>query len=619
MSLAASTANPALEPLLALRLPLWRSRFMMVVMFVAFLALMTRAVYLQAWDDDFLREEGQARSQRVVEVSGIRGKITDRHGEVFASSTEVRSIWASVPDIKKGLEVTKETSAKRVENNKRGLKQLAALLELSEQALYAKLLDEKRDFVRWSRGVPLSLADKIALLRIDGIHLNREYKREYPAGEVAAHVLGFVGACAARDCKRDEVRDDAQSGGRIEHVGQEGIELAMQDSLAGKAGSRRVVKDRLGNIVEDVASIEQPRQGTDLKLAIDSKIQYLAFSQLKAAVEAHKAKAGGIVVLDARTGEVLALANLPTYNPNNRAHMLPAAMRNRVLTDTFEPGSTMKPFTAALALEQGIVTPNTVLLTAGGRLTVGTSTITDAHPHGDLTVSQVIQKSSNVGTVRMAQKMERADMWEMFHKVGLGQTPPLQFPGAVSGKVRDWKTWRPIEQATMSYGYGLSVSLVQLARAYSIFARDGDLVPVTFVKREGPVLGQPVISAQTAKAMRSMLTAAASNGGTAPKAQTMGYSVAGKTGTAHKQEGGGYAEHKYRGSFVGFAPANDPRLIVAVMIDEPNNGKYYGGDVAAPVFSSVVGGALRVMGVAPDLPMKPIVLPPDESGVKESI
>ena len=608
---AASVAMRANQPLLQLRLPLWRSRFMMVILFGAFATLMGRAVYLQAWNNDFLQEEGEARTQRTVEISGVRGKITDRHGEVFASSTEVKSVYASLEDIRIGITPKDKTEAarKRADRNAQALKQLAPLLGISEAELYRRIGgtstkpgaekgERKRDFVRWARQLPPDLADQIAALKIDGIHLQREYKRTYPAGEVAAHIVGFTG---------------------IDENGQEGIELAMQESLAGQAGSRRVIKDRRGNIVEDVASIQASRQGQELALSIDSKIQYLAYSQLKQAVEAHGAKAGGIVVLDVHTGEVLALANLPTYNPNARAQLTGTQLRNRVLTDEFEPGSTMKPFTAALALEQGQVRPGTVIQTAPGRMNIGNATISDAHPHGAMSVAEIIQKSSNVGTVKMAMNIERADMWEMYRKVGFGAPPPLQFPGASPGRVRDWKKWRPIEQATMSYGYGLSVSLVQIARAYSIFARDGDLMPVTFTKRDSPVMGQPVISAETAREMRTMLAAAASNGGTAPKAQTMGYSVAGKTGTAHKQEGGGYAEKKYRASFVGFAPAGKPRLIIAVMIDEPSNGKYYGGDVAAPVFSAVSGGALRTLGVAPDLAMKPIVLPPENREIRESL
>ena len=575
--------NTAVNPVLQLRLPLWRSRMMLALVFAGFMALIARAVYLQAWNNDFLQAKGESRYSRVLEISANRGKITDRHGEILASSTPVKSIWAIPDDVK----ATREQ-----------VKQLAAVLQMPIDELDKKLAQGDREFVYLKRQLPPDQAERVTALNLAGIHQQREYRRYYPAGEVAAHVLGFTG---------------------VDETGQEGIELAFQKDLAGKPGSRRVIKDRRGNIIEDVTGLTTPREGRDLALSIDSKIQYLAYSQLKNAVEAHKAKAGGIIVLDIRTGEVLALANLPAFNPNNRNALTGAQLRNRVLTDAFEPGSTIKPFTAALALDLGRVRPDTVIQTAPGRLSVGSSTISDSHPHGALTVAEVIQKSSNVGTAKLAQQMQREEMWDMFNKAGFGVVPQLQFPGAVAGKVRPAKTWRPIEQVTMSYGYGLSASLLQLARAYTIFARDGDMAPLTFIRADGPVLGTPVITSETARAVRMMLEMAAGPGGTAPHAQVMGFRVAGKTGTAHKQENGGYAEHKYRASFVGFAPVSDPRIVVAVMLDEPSNGKYFGGDVAAPVFSSVAGGTLRQLGVSPDAPMKPIVLPAEGQEARESI
>lgn len=572
----------AANPVLALRLPLWRSRMMLALMFGGFMLLIARALFLQGWHNDFLQQKGESRYSRVIEISANRGNITDRHGEILAASTPVKSVWAIPED----LMATREE-----------VRQLALALEMPLAELDQKLEETGRDFVTLKRQLPPAQAERVTQLNLPGIHQQREYQRFYPASEVAAHVLGFTGS---------------------DERGQEGIELAFQATLAGKAGSRRVIKDRRGNIVEDVASITAPREGQDLALSIDSKIQYLAYSQLKAAVETHKAKAGGIVVLDIRTGEVLALANLPTFNPNNRSVLSGAQLRNRVLTDTFEPGSTMKPFAVALALDLGKVQPGSVIQTAPGKLTIGTSTISDAHPHGALTVAEVIQKSSNVGTAKIAMKIEREDMWELLHKAGFGTVPQVQFPGAAAGRVRPAKSWRPIEQVTMSYGYGMSASLLQLARAYTLFARDGDIAPVTFLKAGGPALGTPVVSSQTARAMRAMLELAAGAGGTAPRAQVMGYRVAGKTGTAHKQEHGGYAGKKYRASFIGFAPASEPRIVVAVMIDEPSNGKYFGGDVAAPVFSSVVGGTLRQLGVAPDAPMKPISLPAEGQATRES-
>jgi cell division protein FtsI (penicillin-binding protein 3) len=402
-------------------------------------------------------------------------------------------------------------------------------------------------------------------------------------------------------------------------VGQEGIELAFQSTLAGKSGSRRVIKDRMGQIVEDMESIREAQNGRDLALALDAKLQNLAFSQLKLAVEANKAKAGAIVVLDAKTGEVLALANLPTYNPNNRSRLSGAQLRNRVITDTFEPGSTLKPFTVALAIEQGKVTPETMIATASGSLSIGKATIHDAHTFGDMSVAQVIQRSSNVGAARIALSLPAEAMWGMFDQVGFGSVPRLGFPGEVSGKLRAYKTWRPIEQATMAYGHGISVSLLQLARAYTIFARDGELMPLSLVRVDAPLAGKQVISPDTARKLRAMLETAVELGGTAPKARVMGYRVAGKTGTAHKEENGGYAAHKYVSSFVGLAPASDPRLVIAVMLDEPSAGQYYGGAVAAPVFSAVMGGALRMLGVPPDAPLKPLELPPEGSEIREDV
>jgi cell division protein FtsI (penicillin-binding protein 3) len=361
-------------------------------------------------------------------------------------------------------------------------------------------------------------------------------------------------------------------------------------------------------VVEDIGDQIPPIDGQDLQLSIDSKVQFFAYQKLRDAVLENKAKAGSVVVLDVASGEVLALANYPSYNPNMRQNLNWNQLRNRALTDTFEPGSTMKPFVVGLSMEKGHVKPETIIQTAPGKINITGSTITDAHPHGALTVNEVIQKSSNVGTVKMAMQLESREMWELYSGVGFGQKPQLPFPGVVGGKLRAYKTWRPIEQATMSYGYGLSASLFQLARAYSVFARDGQLIPVTMLKAGSAVVGVQVLSGKNAAAVRHMLHLATQSGGTAPKAQTMGYSVGGKTGTAHKQEGKGYADKKYRGFFVGMAPIDKPRIVVAVMIDEPSNGKYYGGDVAAPVFSETVAQTLRMLGVTPDMSVKPQIV-----------
>jgi cell division protein FtsI (penicillin-binding protein 3) len=361
-----------------------------------------------------------------------------------------------------------------------------------------------------------------------------------------------------------------------------------------------VIKDRRGQIVEDIGSMKPPMDGKEVRLALDSKIQYLAYSHLKSAIESHKAKAGGAVVIDGRTGEILALVNWPTYNPNNRQHLSGAQLRNRAITDTFEPGSVMKPFTAAMALERGKVRFDTIINCAPGRMTIGTATIADAHPHGALTVAQVIQKSSNVGTVKMALNFSPKEMWEMYDSVGFGQAPNLGFPGEVTGRLRPWKNWRPIEQATMSYGHGISISLIQLARAYTVFAHDGEMLPLSLLRLDDTaVRGIRIFSPQTIREVRAMLEMAVQPEGTAPKARVPGYRVGGKTGTAYKVEGGSYVK-KYIASFVGVAPISDPRLVVAVMIDEPGGRSHYGGDVAGPVFSQIMGGALRTMGVPPD-------------------
>ena len=570
------------SPLLSQLLPAWRARFVAALILLAFGTLAARSVYLQVVRNDFLQQKGESRYARVIELSATRGRIADRSGDMLAVSTPVKSVWA-IPEDARLSPAQART--------------LAALLEMDVRELNRRLAAEK-DFVFIKRQIPPDVAEKVAALALPGIHQQREYRRYYPAGEVTAHMLGFTG---------------------VDDRGQEGIELAFDDQLAGRPGSRRVIKDRLGRIVEDVESIKPPQDGKDITLALDAKVQYLAFTHLKQALAVHKAKAGGVVVLDARTGEVLGLANLPAYNPNNRLKLTGAQLRNRALTDVFEPGSTMKPFTAALALEKGRFRSDSLIQTAPGRLTIGNATIHDAHPHGPLTVAQVIQKSSNVGTAKIAGTFAAEEMWRMFDDIGFGQPLRLGFPGEVGGRLRPFKTWRPIEQATMSYGHGISVTLMQLARAYLAFARDGDLIPLSLTRQESaPLAGKSIFSAQTARQVRAMLELAVLPGGTAPKAQIPGYRVAGKTGTAHKLEGGSYAD-RYVAVFVGFAPVSDPRLVVAVMIDEPSAGKYYGGEVAAPVFAQVMAGSLRTLGVAPDAPLKPVQVARDVAAVPESL
>jgi cell division protein FtsI (penicillin-binding protein 3) len=565
------------SPVLTLRLPAWRSSVIAGLVFICLAVLAMRALYLQGLHNDFLRAKGDARYSRVIEITPHRGMITDRQGEPLAISTPVESVWASPQDVQ-----INATQAQR----------LAKLLDMPERELNARLGETKREFVYIQRHLPPEQAAQVMALNIPGIFLQREYRRYYPAGDVMAHVIGFT-----------DVDDN----------GQEGLELAYQDWLSGKPGSRRVIKDRLGHIIEDVESIKTPQEGHNLTLSIDRKIQYLAYRELKEAVEAHKAKGGEIVVLDARTGEVLALANLPSYNPNNRLKLKPSSTRNRAITDIFEPGSTLKPFTIAAALDAGTVKPDTVIQTAPGTLTIGPATIRDAHIEGALTVAQVIQKSSNVGAAKIALELPSETMWNQFNRVGFGVPPHSGFPGEASGKVRPYHTWRPIEQATMSFGHGISVSLLQLARAYTIFADGGELKPLSFLKLGAPSAGRQAISPLAAEEVRKMLELVVLPGGTAPRAQIAGYQVAGKTGTAHKlNPNGGYAADRYIASFVGMAPASAPRLIVAVMIDEPT-GEYYGGQVAAPVFSKVMGGTLRMLSIPPDAPINNIVIPPENA------
>ncbi len=556
------------SPVLQLALQGWRSRTVGLLLMLAFAVLVGRSFYLQVINNDFLQEKGESRYRRDIEVSASRGKITDRNGDMLAVSTPMKSIWAIPGD------------ARTMSGDQK--KQLATLLDMSTRELDSRIAPDKT-FVFVKRQVPPETAERITALKLPGVHQEKEYRRYYPTGDMTAHIVGFTG---------------------VDDKGLEGVELAFQSSLLGHPGSRSVIRDRRGNIIEDVGALKPPQDGKDVRLALDSKIQYLAYSQLKAAVEKHNAKAGGAVVIDTRTGEILALVNLPTYNPNNRERLSGAQLRNRAITDTFEPGSVMKPFTAALALERGRVRSETVINCAPGKLTIGPATISDAHPHGALTVAQVIQKSSNVGTAKIALGFQPKEMWEMFDSVGFGQAPNLGFPGEVNGRLRPWKNWRPIEQATMSYGHGVSVSLIQLARAYAIFARDGETVPLSLTRSEElSAHGIRVFSPQTAREIRIMLEMAVQPEGTAPKARVPGYRVGGKTGTAYKIEGGQYVR-KYIASFVGLAPISDPRLVVAVMIDEPTGGAHYGGDVAGPIFSQIMGGALRTLGIPPDDPIQ---------------
>ncbi|MDH4451080.1 MAG: penicillin-binding protein 2 [Rhodoferax sp.] len=563
------------SPLLASRTPVWRSKFVVGAIALGFTGLVARAAYIQVYANDFFQRQGEVRFARTIDLPADRGRILDRNGLILGSSVPAPSVWAIPEDVS-------------LEDGQ--LARLAALLDMPAADISRKLQDEDKSFVWIKRQVNADVAKKIAEMNIKGIYQRKEYKRQYPEGEAAAHIVGFT---------------------NVEDNGQEGVELMFNKALLGRPGMRHVIKDRLGRAVEDVGEMVPPVPGRDLQLSIDSKVQFFAYQKLRDAVQTHKAKAGSVVVLDAITGEVLALANYPSYVPDKRQNLTGEQLRNRALTDTFEPGSVMKPFTVGLALETGRVKPSTVIDTAPGTVTITGATIRDAHPHGALTVEQVIQVSSNVGTTKLAMQMPASEMWQTFSQAGFGQKPQIEFPGVVSGRLRPYKTWRPIEQATISYGYGMSASLFQMVRSYTVFSHGGQIIPATLLKTGQPAVGVPVFSEQTAAKVRHMLKMAAGPGGTAPKAQTIGYSVGGKSGTAYKQIGKGYGSdgnRKYRSWFVGMAPIEQPRIIVGVMVDEPSAGKYYGGEVAAPVFSETVQQTLRMLGVQPDMAVQPHIV-----------
>ena len=564
------------SPLLASPTPVWRSKFVVGAIALAFVGLAARAAYIQVFANAFYQRQGEVRFARTIELPANRGRILDRNGMILASSVPAPSIWA-IPD-----DVDTDGEGAR-------LQQLAKLLEMPYADLKKKL-DEDKSFVWLRRQVNADVAKQIAALNLRGIYQRKEYKRQYPEGEAAAQVVGFT---------------------NVEDRGQEGMELLFDKQLLGRSGMRHVIKDRLGRAVEDVGEVVPPVDGKDIQLSIDSKVQFYAYQKLREAVLENRAQAGSVVVLDALSGEVLALANYPSYTPDKRQNLTGAQLRNRALTDTFEPGSVMKPFTVGLALETGRVKPNTIIDTTPGSMTINGATIHDAHPHGVLTVEQVIQVSSNVGTAKIAMQMPASEMWETFSAAGFGQKPQIEFPGAVSGRLRPAARWRPIEQATASYGYGLSASLFQMVRSYTVFSHDGQIIPATLMKAPEQATGVAVFSPTTAGKIRKMLQMAAGPGGTGPKAQTQGYSVGGKSGTAYKQVGKGYGtdgNRKYRSWFVGMAPIDHPRVIVGVMVDEPSAGKYFGGDVAAPVFSETVQQTLRMLNVQPDMAVKPNIV-----------
>jgi len=545
----------------------FRISTIMLLIFVVPMGLAVRAFDLHVSDKEFLQEQGDARSLRTIPVVAHRGMVVDRNGEPLAVSTPVDSIWAQPQEF--------EVSPQQ-------LSQLAKLLEMRPQEISNLVNEKKQDdkqFVYLKRRINPAQAQKVIDLDISGISSLREYRRYYPTGEVTAHVVGFT---------------------NVDDVGQEGIELAHEQSLRGTDGSQLVMKDRLGRVVKPVDLIKAPKPGKDLVLSIDRRLQYLTYRELKRAVFANKAKSGSAVVLDVQTGEVLAMVNQPSFNPNNRQELIGSRYRNRVATDTFEPGSTVKPFTIAAALETGRFKPGTMIDTAPGYLKVGSNVVRDIHNYGRIDLSTIIQKSSNVGASKIALAIDPLKLLNMHERIGYGSLTESGFPGEAEGELHHPRVWRDIERATLSFGYGLSVTTLQLARSYLVLASDGYIKPVTFELQTSPVQGEQVIQAKYVQQVRKMLQAVVEAGGTATEAQVPGYSVAGKTGTVKKLGANGYSEDKYVATFVGMAPADHPRLVMAITIHEPRGEHYYGGLVAAPVFSSVMAGALRLMDIPPD-------------------
>jgi len=555
-----------------------RWRFLLLGMMAAMIVLVGRAVDLQVLDHQFLQHQGDMRHVGLVPVPAHRGRIVDRNGELLAISTPVKSVWVN---------------PKELEAGERDLKALGDTLGLPVQDLRKRVDDPSRGFVYLKRRISPELADQAAALEIPGVYAEREFRRYYPAGEVASHLLGF---------------------NNIDDQGQEGLELAYNDWLKGVPGTHRVIRDGKRRVIEDLAIVKPPLPGKDLVLSIDQRLQYLAYRELKKAVMQHKAKSGSLVLVDAENGEVLAMVNQPSFNPNSRIKLGGGATRNRVLTDVFEPGSTIKPFLVACALELGKVRPDTVIDTNPGQMHVGHNIVRDVHNYGVLDVGRILQKSSNVGVTKIALNLPSNKFWAFYNNLGFGQPLDTGFPGEASGRLAEHQSWRQFEQATLSFGYGLSASLLQMGRAYLALANDGVMPMVALLKRDKPAETHRIMSEKSAKTVLGMLEQVVTREGTALKASVPGYRIAGKTGTVKKTAARGYAESAYLSLFAGMAPASDPKLVMVVLIDEPSAGEYYGGAVAAPVFSSVMEGALRQLNIAPDQDTIPQTVAANQDG-----
>jgi cell division protein FtsI (penicillin-binding protein 3) len=546
-----------------------RFRRRMLLIAIAFvgmgLLLALRAVNLQFVDQAFFARQGDARQMRVVQVTAHRGSITDRRGEPLAVSSPVDSVWANPAELR---------------NAAGEIPRLAAAIGREPEWVMRVISSQsEREFVYLRRHLPPAEAEAVRRLGIPGVHLQREYRRFYPAGEVTGHILGFT---------------------NIDDVGQEGLELAYDHWLAGEHGQKRIRRDRLGNVIEDVESIREPRAGRDLRLSIDLRIQYLAYRELKRAVQMHRAKSGSMVILDVRTGEVLAMVNQPSFNPNDRGQLSAERYRNRATNDIFEPGSSIKPLVVAAALSSGRFDAGSIIDTGPGWFNVGAKTIEDRNNLGRIDLATLLIRSSNVGASKVALALDAKQLWGELRRFGLGEVSATGFPGESAGVLAEPDLWRPIGQATLAYGYGLSLTPLQLAHAYSVLGADGRTAPVSMLALTQPPQVRQVISPAIARAVVEMMEPVASAQGTAPQAAIPGYRVSGKTGTARKFTTGGYHADRYLSVFAGVAPASDPRLAAVVLIDEPSAGVFYGGEVAAPVFARVVGDAMRILGIPPD-------------------
>ncbi|MCP5160947.1 MAG: penicillin-binding protein 2 [Hahellaceae bacterium] len=559
---------------------LGRFAFIVSCLAIALSALIFRIVDLQVLDNAFLQKQGDARTVRYEVLDAHRGMITDRNGEPLAVSTPVETLWVN-PSVARDPTDSKKDEKKFQEwLNCECWNRVAGLLKMDAQSIRARLQSgANKEFVYLDRKVAPEVAQQVLALGVAGVHSRREYKRFYPAGEVATHLLGFV---------------------NIDENGQEGLELAYNDWLAGKAGKATVLKDRRGEVIKELGLVEDAQPGNPLQLSIDLRLQYLAYRELKSAVKAHKAKSASLVMLDVDTGEVLAMVNQPSYNPNNRKRLRVSSLRNRAMTDVFEPGSSMKPLTMAAALESGKFNPDSEIDTSPGYLRFGRSTIRDTHNYGVLRLEDIVAKSSNVGTSKIAIGLTGPVVWDMFYRMGLGQLTGLGFPGEGGGVLPQPYKWKNIQVATLSYGYGLNVTALQLAQSYLVLAADGVKRPLSLLKQENQPQGEQIISADVAHKVRLMLNKVVEKGGTGTRAQVASYRVGGKTGTVHAVGNSGYEESEYKALFAGMAPIDSPKVVMVVVVDAPQGDEYYGGEVAAPVFSRVMENTMRILNVTPD-------------------